>query len=839
MRKQIKKQIIELLGTLNGALHYIKVTKRNDEGFILDDCLLCLDTICKSLNGKDSSESFIFDKARGMALILERARNYTGNSKEFRKKLFDLLRELSLIRNAIKKIQPRLEIVFLPYKASMWDSMESIWQASKKDEHCDAYVIPIPYYDMNQNRAATRLHYEGGLFPEDVPIVDYRQCGLAERRPDVIYIHNPYDGYNRVTSVAPDFYSEKLKQYTDMLVYVPYDVLPDLVGEHMCQMPGVINADRVIVQSERVKSVYAKYVPADKVLALGSPKIDKVLWTQLHKPKMPKSWDEIARGRKLILYNTHLTPLMLSGGNVCKKLRYVFSCFEGRNDVCLLWRPHPLSQATMESMNPEPLSEYMRLVDDYKRSGVGIYDDTADVHRAIALSDAYYGDDSSLIPMYGVTGKPIMMQDIDNQEDKTASFLAPLIDGNTMWFTAFYFNGLFKMDMETKRISFIGKFPEEQDRIWMYAKIMKIGKQLFFFPGLARSIAVFNLETSEIKMHSLEAVASGSFGGYGFFSVVQWKSWIYVLPIDSHVILKMNTVSGEIQYESDWYEKFRPYVKNEWGSLFSSVIQRGKYIWCPYWQGNLIVRFDLETLKFEIYSVGNPHNTYYNMCEGDGDFWIVTHGGDAVVRWNPDTQKTREYRQLPEEFNKVKSMFLPIYHEGFVWVLPAAGDDILKLNVNTGEFSIYAQYPENFKFQNKCGTIKYGDILLNEGMLTLYPIKANMQMYMNLITGQATGVELEWPDYCPSYFERFLNSEKSGQRALHFMPIYRENRQFSSLEGYLNYVAGHRQMEKEKRAVLFRKNISNSDGSCGKTVHQAIVELLNFKYDHQVETLWE
>ena len=80
--------------------------------------------------------------------------------------------------------------------------------------------------------------------------------------PDVIYIHNAYDDWNLVTSIHPNFYSRNLKKYTEELVYIPYFVLgetdPDneqVVEEmkHFCFMPGIINADKVIVQSEDMK----------------------------------------------------------------------------------------------------------------------------------------------------------------------------------------------------------------------------------------------------------------------------------------------------------------------------------------------------------------------------------------------------------------------------------------------------------------------------------------------------------------------------------------------------------------------------------------------------------
>ena len=45
---------------------------------------------------------------------------------------------------------------------------------------------------------------------------------LEDKKPDAVFIHNPYDQNNRLTSVHPDFYSSRLKKYADQLIYLPY-----------------------------------------------------------------------------------------------------------------------------------------------------------------------------------------------------------------------------------------------------------------------------------------------------------------------------------------------------------------------------------------------------------------------------------------------------------------------------------------------------------------------------------------------------------------------------------------------------------------------------------------
>ena len=139
------------------------------------------------------------------------------------------------------------------------DSLESIWLAANEDERCNSFVIPIPYYNKNEDSSLGELIYEGDKFPDYVPITHYSEYNISEKKPDIIYFHNPYDNYNRVTTVHPDYYSSKLKEYTNMLVYVPYFVVNYKLKEEFSILPGVKNSNHVIVQSEEIANEYKKY----------------------------------------------------------------------------------------------------------------------------------------------------------------------------------------------------------------------------------------------------------------------------------------------------------------------------------------------------------------------------------------------------------------------------------------------------------------------------------------------------------------------------------------------------------------------------------------------------
>lgn len=352
---------------------------------------------------------------------------------------------LKAVRKSIKRdIRIRKEVVFLPYKASMWDSLESVYLAAKADPDCDAYCIPIPYYDRNPDGTLGQMHYEGREYPKNIEIIDWKKYRLEERRPDVIYIHNPYDDCNLVTCVHPDYFSGNLKKYTEELIYIPYFVLQEIEPEdqlsidtmkHFVWCPGVINADKVIVQSEKMKQIYVnEYLKAAKMcglqgchvdrnyldkkfLGLGSPKLEKVKNTRKEDLEIPEEWLRMIRKpdggkKKIVFYNNSISALLEKDEKMLVKMKAVFREFyESREEIVLLWRPHPLIKTTISAMRPHLWEEYEKIVNRYKAEGWGIYDDSSDLDRAIVLSDAYYGDSSSIVYLFLKLGKPTLIQE--------------------------------------------------------------------------------------------------------------------------------------------------------------------------------------------------------------------------------------------------------------------------------------------------------------------------------------------------------------------------------------------------------------------------------------------
>lgn len=449
MSRAVRRELFSTLETLEKANKVLKkiLVKSNPEAVIdlLTDCQNCAIAIgnrIEEVYGNDLGVIHVLeDYCEGVYQIAENI----NIAERAEKSYAQVHRQLIKIREVMEQdIPDKLEVVFFPYKASMWDSLESVYLAAKEDPDCDAYCVPIPYYDKNPDGSFGAMHYEGNEYPKNIEVTDWQNYDFEIKMPDVIYIHNPYDSCNRVTSVYPKFYSGNLKKHTEKLIYIPYFVLQEIEPDdqvridqvkHFFFLPGIINADRVIVQSEKMKQIYInEYLKSakesgltgehldrkfleKKFLGTGSPKIDKVLNTKKEDLEIPEGWLKVIEKpdgtwKKIIFYNTSVSALLQHSEKMLEKMKDVFRVFkEQQDEVALLWRPHPLIQATIESMRPQLWKAYQQIKDRYIEEAWGIYDDTPDMDKAVVLSDAYYGDASSVVQLCQKAGKPMMIQD--------------------------------------------------------------------------------------------------------------------------------------------------------------------------------------------------------------------------------------------------------------------------------------------------------------------------------------------------------------------------------------------------------------------------------------------
>jgi len=609
------------------------------------------------------------------------------------------------------EVKAKREALFLPYKASMWDSLESIYLAAKDEPNWDVFVMPIPYYDKKDGKF-TEQHWEIN-YPKNIQLIDFQKYNIEERHPDIIFIHNPYDGYNIVTSVHPDFYSERLRNLTDCLVYVPYFVGDGIsVQEHFCTMPGCLFAHKVIVQTEEERKIYVSTYKefakknrvlerfdqiGSKFLALGSPKLDKAITAKKEDYEIPPEWEKLINNKKVVFYNLSIGSLLENtvedgkpSDKYFNKVKSVFEFFKSQKDYVLLWRPHPLLDGTIKSMRPWLDQEYAEIVNEYKAGGYGIYDDTTDLNRAIALSDIYYGDASSVTKLFEVAGKPVVGQAFEMEQ---LQFAGLYDDGNYIWFINIY-NMLFRHNKQSKETEFMGTISE---MLLACLNIAKNNNKLYFAPHYKNS-KIFIFDTITRKIEQIDFKDDYKYD-INFNGTINFENFIYFIPHDFPSIIKFDTYTKEISIYSKWINevsKLQHKMLND--RKFFGFCVVGKEIALVIHGANAIMFFNMEIGSYEIRGIGEKLEQYYGICFDGQNYYIASCYEGYITKWNRQSNEISKIRI--SSFSRgegIRANFLIQYLNGYVWLLPVCANNAYKININTNEITELPELIEHFE----------------------------------------------------------------------------------------------------------------------------------------------
>ena len=296
-------------------------------------------------------------------------------------------------------------IAFLPYKRSMWDSMESVFEECLKSG-IDAHCIPIPYYRKKANKQIDYIDNDFICFDFYAEPV----ANLETLKPDFIAIHYQYDNNNSVTGMLPQYCTDALKEkYQCDIIYLPYGIPYGGTSiRHFRIQPGIANVDYFFLNSEAERIGFiADWAEmgidmTDKVFGFGSPKIDAVLKAT---KAIPTEWQQAIGSRTVILVANSLGPYLARPFERLKAYEHYITK-ELEQNHAVIFRPHPLLSTTINSMRPDTMAAYHNFIDKFWNEPHCIIDHSEYLERAIGVADRLISDPSSIVELWRATGKP-------------------------------------------------------------------------------------------------------------------------------------------------------------------------------------------------------------------------------------------------------------------------------------------------------------------------------------------------------------------------------------------------------------------------------------------------
>lgn len=848
MHKSHKQEMLALLATMGKMADILP--KQADPSEQIQDLLAACECLRENLEGEDATECAGLLQGVCACVTQEKTGDYPS--------LHMLRTHIKNLESTFKtEIKTRKEILFLPYKASMWDSLESIYLAAK--DHCDALVMPIPYYDIKDGKFA-EMHWEID-YPKNIPLIDYRKYNIEERRPDVIFIHNPYDGCNTITSVHPDYYSDKLKNFTDCLVFVPYYTQRGAVEpnarfpDNYAWTPVYFNAHKIICQTKAGEKYFTegfkRYFgmqygdPAKKFMGLGNPKIDRIVNAKVEDFEVPDEWKKLMENKRVIFYNTSIAAILSGNEEYLDKLEYVLEEFKKQKNVILLWRPHPLSISTFETMRPMLLNRYLDIINKYKSENYGIYDDSPDLDRALALSDAYYGDDSSVMALWGFKGKPLMIQSWDvGDVHNRLKFGSFRIDSNgNAWAWHALSNGLFKLDIINNKASLV-TVCEKKDFVSQppFSAIIETGDKLLNFANCGDFIMEFDPQTCEKryiepnikhKTHPIGWVMGPISHNDNYYCFCSYSDSIIVLKKDGSMAYysqiykqiglkaKNNITTKRFVFILALDENDKPIFFDNYPTTISKDFKWSGNMFCLFQETDTIMKYNLETQRMsKVFS----NKRFADVVQGTYDgtnLWLTVREPLALLKVDLDKKSVTEFKKFPENFKPVsqelaKSDALHLVNcDSYIMLFPAFANMILRFDKETEVFEEFKGMPIPVDWTANKG--KYGGAF-RYGKSVFVCAHFNRVLYeLNLETDKVTEhiFECSNEDYEKYFKGNFWHLEPT------IKPEQFYARESSLINAFHEFITNFpKEVKGQKEA--FSALAENSDGTAGKAICAAL-----------------
>lgn len=846
MRKIQKKQIMDFMALLEEAHEELKkvigMKQYAEAADLLGQCQQGAIQIGELIEQEEGEDAPTISRLESYCELVFQIHESTcqGSDVNANRIYKNLRKSLINIENSVKNdIKDRIEMVFLPYKASMWDSLESVWKAADADPDCDAYVVPIPYYDRNPDGSLGTYHYEGGELPPYVPVTHYEEYSFEDRKPDAAYIHNPYDNSNYVTTIDPRFYSGELKKYTDLLVYIPYYSTTGGMAESQALCPAYSNADYIVIQAPKYRGFFDAGLPDKKFLAFGSPKFDSIIHKCQNPMEPPEEWQRKMTGKKVYFYNTSINGMLGNTEAFLKKMEYVFEIFRGREDACLLWRPHPLLESTFDSMRKGYRPAYDDLKKRFIEEDIGILDLTPAIENTIALSDVYIGDSgTSVTSLFGVAGKPLFIfnnniHTLPEKDDWRGERInCPSFDvwgraryqvtrNNQLWFSEnddFHYK--FYMDLGTGYSG--GGY---------YTYAVEIGNKIYVIPGNAQHLLI--IENKKIKKIELRK----QFGQGGAFSGCWYNErYLFLLPFRNPQLIRFDLETEEIRYINGIQKFWVRNVRGEWRRGGAAFYGNELVFASP--EDNQFLFMDIDSLKIRSVSSHSESNLGTQGIVPDGEnLWLLPLNGMVLTCWNPKTGEVKEYGDLPSDFQPARPPYgyeceerpfgnIAVSRESGsekIVLSPYWGNMYLSLDRETGKmekWELPITFSDSVRTRYFTAWSKGGFVIplsqrgKSDCRIWCEPEKKLFDINIDSKEYKEVPIEYDYDD--------LMKHEPGYMEESEWMQYCLNENAFNSLKDLLDGDIIGNQFDKARQLKAFAKINANTDGTCGRNVYEFV-----------------
>lgn len=220
------------------------------------------------------------------------------------------------------------------------------------------------------------------------------------------------------------------------------------------------------------------------------------------------------------------------------------------------------------------------------------------------------------------------------------------------------------------------------------------------------------------------------------------------------------------------------------------------------------------------------------VIEYDNEIWITPYDGQVIVRWNPQTNKVREYKDVPKDFLCRKftdhsvcmerPFCTPACYGNCMYLPPFQANMSLKLNMDTGEFEQWI--PDFDSEENKADNSVFDECFMfinwkiegdqNDFRIFSFSRRRLYSMNPDGIVFQEIPIQVA--------MDELENNEAGFCKCSEILPYACVENNFNTLDRLLSGKILGNPFSQKKQVETYRDIIVSQGGRCGEKVHEFI-----------------
>lgn len=267
--------------------------------------------------------------------------------------------------------------------------------------------------------------------------------------------------------------------------------------------------------------------------------------------------------------------------------------------------------------------------------------------------------------------------------------ISPLLYGQfaivegTMYVSACNYNGLYTIDLNSGKLEFAGKFPQQGNFDIQLFNIRKYGRKLIFVPEYAQEAAVYDIDWKQIEEIPMKELLNTEPSTISTSVIVDHK--LYMFPAKAKSIIVYDLQKKEMTDVLDLADKYTDFFKQGYITLGASdsnyVYADRIYVTC--WQHPALVSLDINNKNIAFYPIAECKEGFCALC-GRGETVYALNRNGRLVKWDVASQKTLETAVVISEEDSAEHYRKLFVMDDYIYAVPYTSVlKVIKIDINT------------------------------------------------------------------------------------------------------------------------------------------------------------